>query len=430
MQLESTRSRTKTILFAPASNILFHVGRCAVVARELSLRGHRILMLGSPRYLTDPAIAATAEFTFHPSPDFSADEGMALLRSVLTVPERRLVERMIVAEVDALRRLRPDLVVSDFRPTMRISARECGAPLASLLLSHWTPQYAHRPEWIPRSYPIFTWSQRLLGDRVARSVAPPAFRFAIRYKTGPLRRAARSWGQAAPALLWDHLQGDLNLLTDPQVLCPVELPASFQRVGPILWEPEAPLPARLANLDRGRPVLFVNFGSTGHPDLFRRTFAELGGGRHQVILATCGQIDPRDFEVPANFFVEKFLPVAKVMQIADLVVYHGGAGTFHQAVRAGVPGIVVATHWDQEYAGFLTEKHELGRFLTLRELLASPGALLERTEQVLGSLPLFRERVGKLRAEFLQYDGPKAAADCLERFLGLTGQPAGLAETA
>jgi MGT family glycosyltransferase len=406
----------RTILLAPASEILFHVGRCVVLGRELARRGHRVCLAGSPRYLRDPALRA-AEFELFPLPDFAADDGMELLRSVLARPDRALLERMLDAEVALFERLRPDLVVADFRPTIGISARECGVPVASLLLSHWTPRYAADPEWVPRSYPAFAALSRTLGARLARRVAARAFRLAIRYKSAPIRAAARARGRTAPALLWEQLEGDLNLLTDPESLCPGPLPADTHRVGPLVWEPDAELPEALAELPRDRPTLFVNFGSTGHPELFRCAFAELSGGRFRVIVATCGQIDPADFDVPEGFFVARFLPVSRVLERTDLVVFHGGAGTFHQAIRAGVPGVVVATHWDQEYAGFQTERNGLGRFLTLRRVLGTPGSLREAVEGVLRALPETRERVRKLRDEVLAYDGPRAAADRLEAFL-------------
>ncbi len=407
--------RPQTILFAPASNVLFHVGRCVVLARELARRGHRVVVAGTPRYLRDPAVAADLEY--EPLPDLSPEAGMELLRSILSRPDRGAIESMIEAEISALRRLRPDLVVADFRPTLRVSTAACGVSLASLLLGYWLPEYANAPDFVPRTYPVVVHASRLVGSRIARRLAPPAFRFVIRRKGAPLRAAARARGQALPPLLWDFLQGDLNLVTDVDELAPIPVPPRFHRVGPIVWEPEVAAPAWLARLDRTRPVVFVNYGSTAHPDLFRRTFAELADRPWQVILATCDQIDPRDFRVPANFVVEKFVPVSKVLEVADLVLYHGGAGTFHQVARAGVPGVVVATHWDQEYAGLVTERRGLGLFLTLREVRARPGLLARAIDQVLGNLSSHRERVEELRRALRGPDGPAAAADRIESFL-------------
>jgi MGT family glycosyltransferase len=377
-------------------------------------------LAGSPRYLRDPEVAADLEY--EPLPDLSPEAGMALLRSILERPDRDALERMIEAEVAVLRRLRPDLVVADFRPTLRVSAAACGVPLASLLLGYWLPEYANAPDFVPRTYPIVERARRLVGERIARRLAPPAFRRVIRRKSAPLRAAARARGQDLPPLLWDLLQGELNLVTDADELSPLPVPPSFHRVGPLVWEPEGAAPDWLARLDRTRPVVFVNYGSTGHPDLFRRTFADLADRPYRVILATCGQIDPRDFYVPANFIVERFLPVSKVLEVADLVLYHGGAGTFHQAARAGVPGVVVATHWDQEWAGRLTEERRLGSFLTLHEVRRVPGLLAAAVERVLADLAEHRRCVRALRDALAKHDGPTAAADRIEAFLA---RPAG-----
>jgi len=411
----------RTVLFTPASNVLFHVGRCVVLARELARRGHRVVVAGSPRYLRDPAVAADLEF--EPLPDLSPEAGMELLRSILNRPDRGAIEAMIEAEISVLRRLRPDLVVADFRPTLRVSTAVCGVPLASLLLGYWLPEYANAPDFVPRTYPVVVHASRLVGERVARRLAPPAFRFVIRRKSAPLRAAARARGQHLPPLLWDFLQGDLNLVTDADELSPLPVPPGFHRVGPIVWEPEAAAPGWLAQLDRTRPVVFVNYGSTAHPDLFRRTFVELADRPWQVILATCDQIDPREFRVPANFVVEKFVPVSKVLEVADLVLYHGGAGTFHQAARAGVPGVVVATHWDQEWAGRLTEERRLGSFLTLHEVRRTPGLIAATVEGVLADLPAHRQRAALLRDALAKHDGPVAAADRIEAFLASVPAP-------
>ncbi|MEN8182980.1 MAG: nucleotide disphospho-sugar-binding domain-containing protein [Myxococcota bacterium] len=408
---------THTVLFAPASNVLFHVGRSVVLAREMSRRGHRSVLAGTERYLRDPVVEATAESEIALLPDFDPTTAMELLRSIHRVPDRRLVESLIEAELGLLETLRPDLVVADFRPTLAISARLCGIPIASLLLSHWLPHYAENPEWIPRTYAAGALGRRLLGERIGRRVAAPVFRAIIRHKSTPFRAAARARGLPAPPLLWDYLQGDLNLLTDVEALAVGELPPHTRRVGPILWEPDSPLPEWWSRLERDRPVIFVNYGSTAHPELFRRTFEELGGSPWRVVVATCDQVEPDAFPIPENFFVERYLPIEQMVRRADLVIHHGGAGTFQQTLRAGTPGLVVATHWDQEFSGFLSEREDLGLFLTLREILARRGRLLTATRRMIENLPRHRERASSLKETLLACDGPKQASEALEAFL-------------
>jgi UDP:flavonoid glycosyltransferase YjiC (YdhE family) len=78
---------------------------------------------------------------------------------------------------------------------------------------------------------------------------------------------------------------------------------------------------------------------------------------------------------------------------------------------------VVATHWDQEWAGLVTEERRLGAFLTLREVLRAPGLLSDSVERVLADLPAHRRRAAVLREALAKHDGPAAAADRIEAFL-------------
>jgi UDP:flavonoid glycosyltransferase YjiC (YdhE family) len=404
-----------TILFSPASNVLFHVGRCAALADELAKRGHRTILAGVPRYLRDPAVAEESS-RFVALPDFDPDTGMELLRSITRVPDQALVDRLVDAETVTLQKIRPDVVVTDFRPTMTISARSCGIPLVALLLSHWMPGYAADPEWVPRTYTLGLLARRLFGERIGRCIASPIFRQIIRHKTGPFRAAARARGQAAPSMLWEYLQGDLNLLSDTDLL-DIPLPEATHRVGPILWTPNVALPHALLEVEEGLPVVYVTCGSTGNAELFSRIFEELADGPWQVVVSTGGQVDPPRSGLPANFIVERLVPGLAIMRIADLVVYHGGAGTFQHALREGVPGIVIATHWDQEYTGYVCEREGLGVFLTLREVLSHRGRLRDVTAQTLADRAAYRARLSSVRDDAFQTDGTKAAADHIEAFL-------------
>lgn len=408
-----------TVLLAPASNVLFHVGRCLGLGRELGRRGHRVVVAGTPRYLQNSAIIGRDRFEYHELPDFEPEEAMELLRSITKTPSERTVRQFVAAEVALGRRLAPDVVVVDFRLSAYISARVLGLPIVSLLLGPWMQQYSTvRPAGV-RTYPQTMLLRRLIGPGGTARLTPLGLRLLARYKMRPFQRVARRYGQAPGRLLWDFVVGDCNLLLDTEAWSPTTpLPASFRRVGPILWEPDLPLPKWMDELDPDRPVVHVNFGSTAHEALFRRVFAELGGTRYQVILATGGQIEVKDSDVPPNFRVEIFVPAGKILERADLVVYHGGAGMAYLVMRAGLPSIVIATHLDQEYQGVMTEAHGVGAFLTMREVLARPGLIVETMERLFRELAPYRANVRRLQDDLARYNGASAAADCVEAFVG------------
>ncbi len=410
----------KTILFAPASNILFHVVRCLELAQELRRRGHRIIFVGTRRYLQDPVITAGKEFAYYELPDFETEEALGILRSIGKTPSKRFLLELIEAELQALNQLKPDLIVTDFRLTIYISARVCRIPLVSLLLSVWMQQYFDRSlsKISLSTYPQLIVLKKLIGNSGIVLLTPLLLRLIIWYKMRPFQAAAKRYGQAPRRMLWDLLIGDCNLLLDTEVWSPTKpLPQHFRRVGPILWEPDCPLPAWVEQLDHTRPVIYVCFGSTAHKDLFRTIFSEFAATAYQVIVATGGQIDPQEFHVPSNFYVERFLPGGKIMDHADLVIYHGGAGTAYQVMKAGIPSLVIATHLDQEYQGTSAERHQVGICLTMLEVLADPGLILKATERIIENLTTYQKHGKKLQNDLLRYNGLVAAADCIEDFI-------------
>ena len=410
----------KTILFAPAANILFHVVRCLELAKELRLRGHRIIFVGARRYLQDPVITAGKEFEYYELPDFEAEEALGILRSIGKTPSKRFLLELIDAELEALNKLKPDLIVADFRLTIYISARVCRIPLVSLLLSVWMQQYFDRSasKVSLSTYPQLLLLKKLVGNTGIVLLTPLLLRLIIWYKMRPFQEAAKLYGQTPRRMLWDLLVGDFTLPLDTEAWSPTRpLPQHFRRVGPILWEPDLPLPEWVKQLDHTRPVVYVCFGSTAHKDLFRTIFSEFAATSYQVIVATGGQIDPQEFHIPPNCYVDRFLPGGKIMEHADLVIYHGGAGTAYQVMKAGIPSIVIATHLDQEYQGISTEGHQVGIFLTMLEVLANPRLIVEATERIIGNLTAYQKHSKKLRDDLLRYDGPVAAADCIEDFI-------------
>jgi MGT family glycosyltransferase len=408
----------KKILLAPASTFLFHVGRCLGLARELKKRGHHIMFVGAPQYLQNPTIVQQGEFEYHELADFDTEQALAMLRHVGLAPARGEVRDMVEAELALFRRLQPDLAVVDFRLTTYLSARVLGIPVVSLLMGLWMPQYMAIPPKISRIFRHSQWLKQLLGEAGMARVTPPALRLIVRYKTRPYSRIAREYGLQPMKFLWDLLIGDLNLLLDTEAWSPTKpLPAHFQRVGPILWEPDLPLPTWGEGLDKRRPVIYVNFGSNVPLGLFQQIFAGFADTPYQVVVTTGGQIDLSAVRIPANFYVEKFLPVSQIMERSDLVIYQGGAGTAYQVMRAGVPSLVIATHMDQEYQGLATEQHKAGKFFTLQEVLAEPRLIVEATKEILDNLAMYRQHAVRLQEDLRQYNGPTAAADRIEAFI-------------
>jgi len=214
------------------------------------------------------------------------------------------------------------------------------------------------------------------------------------------------------------VEGDYNLILDTELLGPTkDLPPNFLQVGPVIWSPELPLPAWVNELDKSRPLIYVTMGSSGHTDLFRMILNTFRGSPYQVIISTGGQIDLKKDEIPEGFYVEKYLPGEKIMEMADVVICHGGNQTVYQAVQAGTPAIIIATHLDQEWGGEMLEEQQAGIFLTIVRVLRNPTLLLQSVNTMFEKLAFYQAQMERLKADLGRYNPVKQAADGIGQFL-------------
>lgn len=99
----------------------------------------------------------------------------------------------------------------------------------------------------------------------------------------------------------------------------------------------------------GAPLIYLTLGTAfGTPQVLRTALAGLAGLGANVLVATGPRVDPAQLTpVPAGVRVEQWVPQAGVLDAADLVVHHGGAGTTLGAAAAGVPQLLLPQGADQ-----------------------------------------------------------------------------------
>ena len=111
------------------------------------------------------------------------------------------------------------------------------------------------------------------------------------------------------------------------------------------------LPAWFDDLG-GRPLVYVTLGTVmnGNIPLFRLIADALADQPFDVVIAL-GDGIPREAlgEVAGNIRVGGFLPQARILERASVVVNHGGYGTVSAALGAGLPLFLLPMGADQPY---------------------------------------------------------------------------------
>jgi MGT family glycosyltransferase len=190
------------------------------------------------------------------------------------------------------------------------------------------------------------------------------------------------------------------------------LPPGVSFPGPAL-EPtdaewESPWPA-----DNTDPLVVVSFSTTfmDQRPMAARVLEAVASLPVRALLTTGPALDLDGLPVPANARVVAFAPHAAVLPHASLVVTHGGLGTIHAALAAGVPLVVMPDGRDQPDNAARVVEAGAGVRLPRR---ASAARLRRTITGALGDRSL-AEAAKRMAQAIERADGAAAVVEAVER---------------
>jgi UDP:flavonoid glycosyltransferase YjiC (YdhE family) len=360
------------ILVFGDGGFLSHTTRPLEIAKRLRHQGHDVQFAVSGPY---SRLVREADFDVH---------------DIATVPPERILSRSrkgrcdwytldhvrmtVAADLELFDRLRPDLVLGDFRHSLHTSCEMHKVPFTAILNASWTNYYSVRfraPEHMLLTH--------VVGAGILNRIEPWVKAAVLRKDVFAHNQFRRQVGLAPLENVWHMFSGDINLLTDIPEYGPTQnLPHNFHYVGPMLWEPALPAPEWLRDLDPQRPTLYFTMGSTGHAKYLKVAIDHFADSEYQCLMTTGGLWSPP--AVPRNFHVCEYAPGSELLRRSFVVVCQGGNGTIYQALQQGVPIIGIATMHDQEFN--LQRVTDLGFGIQLSDLKFEPKHLQRAVAEV------------------------------------------------
>jgi UDP:flavonoid glycosyltransferase YjiC (YdhE family) len=391
-------SRRPRLLFVAEAISLSQVVRLASLATGVDRTRYDVHFACGP--FDDVAFAGS---DLEPLPLFTIERHRALRKIDRgeRLYETSLLDRYVEEELALFDRVRPDLVVGDFRLSLAVSARLRGIPFATLINAYMSP-FAVRDAFPIPDHPIVS----LLGLARAARYWPKALPIAFAHFVAPLDEVRKRHGLPPTGGLLEALvDADFTFYPDVPEVCPTrDLPRTHRYLGPILWSPPLPVPEAGERFRADRPLVYVTIGSSGRHAGLKAVLRVIGEFPVNAVLATAGRFEVPD--APPNVQVVDFTPGDLVARRASFVVTNGGASTSYQALAEGKPILGVPSNLDQYLSMTAIERARAGRLVRSGE--ATPRAMREALAELLESEEL---REGARTAA-----GAFARANCHERF--------------
>lgn len=345
------------------------------------------------------------------SPIFTKEPQFGLLKARKSGSsyDEHIVRAYVEAEIDAISKYSPDLILGDFRLTVGISSTLCKIPFVSILNGYWTNYYSEK-----HSAPESMLITELLGNQLSSLLFPRLRSLFLKWAVRPFNKECLRRGLKPYRNLFDVMSSrELNLICDLPEFTPLRMaPPHFHFVGPIIWEPNINPPYWLDKLDRERPVIYFSMGSTGFDKYFRKAVEIFSDTHYQILFTTGGMNLPN--RRPANFFIEEYAPGIKLMEVSDILICHGGNGTIYQALSRGVPIIGIPTMHDQWFNMERVEALDVGIKLSekkfhSKDLSSALGKILSNNT--------YKLNARKIQGAIQKYNAPQKAAELITGLL-------------
>ena len=253
------------------------------------------------------------------------------------------MRRYVAEDIDLIERVKPDLIVGDFRLSLSVSARLVGIPYTTITNAHWSP-FIRKMSFPLPVLPLSRCMQLAIAQPIFDAIKMRAFNLHCR----PLNRLRQEHGYQSFCndLRLAYTDADYTLYADAPAMFPIErLPPHHRFLGPILRSPPVPPPNWWNDLPTDKPIVYLTLGSSGSPKVMRRVIDALADQPVTVIASTAGAPIPPSRS--QNLFVADYLPGIEAAARASLVICNGGSPTSQQALARGVPGLGIASNMDQ-----------------------------------------------------------------------------------
>jgi UDP:flavonoid glycosyltransferase YjiC (YdhE family) len=332
-------ARKIRVLFIAEAVTLAHVARPVTLAGALDPQQFDVHLAHHPRYRD---LMGELSLTEHEIHSISPQQFMQALASGSPVYDLPTLNRYVEDDMDLIARVRPDIIVGDFRLSLAVSAALAALPYIALSNAYWSP-FSLQDYTVP-DLPL----TRLLGVAMAQRVFTLARPVAFALHCLPMHRLCRRYGLSSPGfdLRRVYTHADYTLYADiPDLYRMRNLPTQHRFIGPVVWSPADPYPDWWGDVPRGDPIVYVTLGSSGNASLLPQLIAALGEVNVTALVSTAGR--PLPGAAPKNVYLAPYLPGEEAVKIANLVICNGGSPSTHQALAHGVPVIGVASNLDQ-----------------------------------------------------------------------------------
>jgi MGT family glycosyltransferase len=190
----------------------------------------------------------------------------------------------------------------------------------------------------------------------------------------------------------------------------------FKFIGPSIYGRGDSAAFSLAHM-KGKKLIYVSLGTIANEQLafYQECIKAFTGKDLHILISVGNKIDKNDLgPVPANIFIENYVPQIKVLKQTSLFISHGGMNSVNESLYFGVPLLILPQRVEQIMVAKRVE--ELGAGICLIKNPITAGSLYKNSIRIMETNS-FYENAGKIGATFKAAGGYKVGVDTILNYI-------------
>jgi UDP:flavonoid glycosyltransferase YjiC (YdhE family) len=247
--------------------------------------------------------------------------------------------RVLVSQISVIKEYKPDLVIGDTSPTLKMAAEICEVHYVTVINGYMSKYYS-KVRLLSKSHPGYPYLSKLPPE-FFKKITSFAERIAFWYVHKQFRKLRKENKLKSLKSFIDESEGDDVLVCDHFNTFPQkDIPCNYHEIGPLHWESKGGLQGVDYEIDKKKKTILVSMGSSGNWSNVEFLNSEVYN--HYNII-TAG--DKNRILKGRNVFHRDFLNLDKALDISDLFICHGGSGTPSIGVVHNVKMIFFTSHF-------------------------------------------------------------------------------------
>jgi UDP:flavonoid glycosyltransferase YjiC (YdhE family) len=264
------------------------------------------------------------------------------------------IQRVFLSQVEVIKELKPDLVIGDTSPTLKMAAEFTGVPYVALMNGYMSKHYKN-VRALSKTHPGNVHLSKL-PPKVSKQIIKFAEAISFRIVHKPFKKVRRMYELKRVSNYINEMEGDENMICDHEYLFPQNnLPSHYKIIGPLMYKTFREESELLSQIDPNKKTICVCMGSSGNWE----KLSFLSSNKYsEYNIITAGDLQKK---ISGDHVINKdFIALESVLPHCALLICHGGNGTIYHGIENKIPTLCLTNHFEQEWNVQQLEALKLG----------------------------------------------------------------------